>query len=84
MTGDADDDAIAAVAAQLRERKTALGAAYWSDDEVQMLRDQLRRLIAQYGAWSPDRPGMHQRARQAATLESTHAGLLWPGRGDDK
>jgi hypothetical protein len=77
------DREIAAVADRLKELKSALGAAYWRDDEVRALQEKLRKQIGAYGAWGEDKLPMHQRARRAARYESEFAGLLWPGRGPE-
>ena len=63
--------------------KRSLGPAYWQNDEVRSLQEDLRRQLGGYGAWSEGKLPMHQRARQAARYESEFAVLLWPGRGDD-
>jgi hypothetical protein len=78
------DREIAAVADRLKELKSALGAAYWRNDEVLALQQTLRRQIGTYNAWGEDKLPMHQRARRAARYESEFAALLWPGRGWDE
>ena len=80
--GSADRE-IRALGERLAALKRSLGAAYWQNDEVQALQEDLRRQLGSYGAWSDDKLPMHQRARQAARYESEFAALLWPGRGDD-
>jgi hypothetical protein len=82
-TGSAADAQIEAAAARLRTLKAELGQAYWDNDEVRALQQQLRRQIGGYGAWGEDKLPMHQRARRAARLESELAALLWPGRSDN-
>jgi hypothetical protein len=77
------DREIAAVAQRLKELKSALGAAYWQNDEVRDLQQLLRKQIGAYGAWGEDKLPMHQRARKAARYESEFADLLWPGRDAD-
>jgi hypothetical protein len=77
------DREIAMLADRLEELKNALGAAYWQDDAVRVLREKLRGQIGAYGAWGEDKLPMHQRARRAARYESELAHLLWPGRDAD-
>jgi hypothetical protein len=79
----AEDREIAALADRLKELKTALGTAYWQDDEVRALQEKLRKHIGAYGAWGEVKLPMHQRARRAARYESEFAHLLWPGRGSE-
>lgn len=77
------DREIAAVADRLRAMKSALGAAYWRNDEVRDLQETLRKRIGVFGAWGEDKLPMHQRARKAARYESEFAALLWQGRDAD-
>ena len=77
------DREIAMLADRLKELKNALGAAYWQDDAVRVLREKLRKQIGAYGAWGEAKLPMHQRARRAASYESELAHLLWPGRDAD-
>jgi hypothetical protein len=76
----AADREIAALADRLKALKSALGAAYWQDQEVRTLQEKLRKQIGAYGAWGEDKLPMHQRARRAARYEREFAGLLWAGR----
>jgi hypothetical protein len=78
-----EDDRIRALGERLTRLKAALGSDYWGNAEVQEAQAALRRAIGEYGAWSADKPPMHQRARVAARYESAYAPLIWPGRGDD-
>lgn len=77
------DREIASLAERLKQLKNALGAAFWQNDEVRDLQQQLRKQIGAYGAWGEDKLPMHQRARKAARYESEFADLLWPGRDAD-
>lgn len=77
------DREIVTVANRLKELKSALGPAYWRNDEVRELQETLRKQIGAYGAWGEDKLPMHQRSRRAARYESEFAALLWPGRGAD-
>ena len=75
------DDAILAIADDLKAMKDRLGDDYWHDAEAHASREQLGRQIGQYSAWAEDKLPMHQRARQAAAYENRFAHLLWPGHG---
>lgn len=73
-----DDLQIRDSARQLADLQARLGDAYWRHEEATELRELLRRQIGAYGAWGPDKPPMHQRARRAARYEQEFARLLWP------
>ena len=78
--GRSEDDRIAEAQGELRRLKQDLGEAYWQNEEVIALQQDLRRMIGAYGAWGEQKLPMNQRARVAARLESESAELLWPGR----
>lgn len=81
---DATEAELLTLAADLREMKRVLGAAYWIDDAVRERQQQLRRCLARFAAAAGDGVGAQRRARQAATHERACASLLWPGHGDDE